>query len=217
MNLPKVSKGNTVSLVFKINNIPKGETVTLEIKDSNEGTAESGTDYDITTTSLIKKIDYNGPNILQLDLKVMTAKEKTIVLNVSSTGSKQNTYKITVNLNSSADFISLAKPAKSDALVVPDTTRWKVRIVTGGNFDFFNGPKIKDFAGELTVSLPNIFAVKGAEDNPIGVQFGLFNFHYYQSDSSGTFKNQDYYYLHSQDAFKSYDSTKRRRPPHKRY
>lgn len=74
-----------------------------------------------------------------------------------------------------------------------------VRIITGGNFDFFNGPRIKDFAGELNVNTPDITSIFGKS---FGFQFGIFNYRYFQADSSYSFRAKDFHYLNAQDAYK---------------
>jgi|GEM_PF-3371540 len=63
----------------------------------------------------------------------------------------------------------------------PDTSKWKVRIVTGSNFDFFDSPTFKNFAGDLNIFIPN--AIKW-HNKSIGFQAGIFNYRYFEADSS---------------------------------
>ncbi len=61
----------------------------------------------------------------------------------------------------------------------PDTSKWQVRIVTGSNFDFFDAPTFKNYAGDLNIFLPDLFG------NGFGLNAGVFNYRYYDADSSG--------------------------------
>ena len=89
-------------------------------------------------------------------------------------------------------------PDKSKNKNSPDTSNWFLSIVTGGNFDFFNGASIKNFAGDITFFLPNLFKIYSL---PVGVEFGLANFHYYNNDSTHTDYYRDSYFQHYKDFF----------------
>jgi hypothetical protein len=69
-----------------------------------------------------------------------------------------------------------------------------VRIVTGSNFDFFDTPTFKNFAGDLNVFVPNIIG-NGTLSRPIGFTAGIFNYRYYDADSSGNLRRTENYLL----------------------
>jgi len=68
----------------------------------------------------------------------------------------------------------------------PDTSKFTVRIVTGSNFDFFDAPTFKNFAGDLNIFLPDLFKPIGNTKKRIGLNCGVFNYRYYEADSSGS-------------------------------
>lgn len=210
INLPKAEILPTATLSFKINDMAEGESVIINVKDSDEGTATGTTDYVITGLPLTdKSIKYNANNIFSFDIKTITKKKTTVIISISCVGIKTSTYKLVINLNADVRVISDTTDASKDPGIIPDTGRWDVRIITGGNFDFFNGPRIKDFAGEMNIVTPDIINLKlFGKDVPFGLQFGLFNYHYFQADSSNSFNGRDQYYLNPQDAYRPYDSTK---------
>ena len=79
------------------------------------------------------------------------------------------------------------KDAKPDEVSFPDTAKWNVRIVTGSNFDFFEAPVFKNFAGDLNIFLPNLKKLKlFGTPTAVGINAGVFNYRYYDSDSSGS-------------------------------
>ena len=84
-----------------------------------------------------------------------------------------------------------------------------MRIVTGGNFDFFNGTTIKDFAGDLTAFIPDIFHFKIFKtDIVFGMDFGINSFHYFSADSSHSQQNNQAYFLHYKDFYSPNDTSK---------
>ncbi|MGF7039099.1 hypothetical protein [Mucilaginibacter lappiensis] len=207
-NVPKPNNKGEVNLLFKINNIPKGEEVTLDVSDVSEAGKESATlntDYKYINGTLpfSKTFTYNSPNFFSVDMQVLTDRKRDAVISIVSNGKEKKTFKLKLKFNTGEDLTS-----SSPKLNIPDTGRWDVRIITGGNFDFFNGPKIKDFAGEINVSIPSIFAIKKMKEHPFGIQFSIFKYHYYQADSSSFLNNSDNYYLNPKDAYSSPDSAK---------
>jgi len=210
INLPAAEILPTATLSFKVNDMAEGESVIINVKDSDEGTATSTTDYVITGLPIAdKSIKYNANNIFSFDIKTITKKKTTVIISISCVGIKTSSYKLVINLNADVKAISDTTNTSKDPGIIPDTGRWDMRIITGGNFDFFNGPRIKDFAGEMNIVTPDIINLKlFGKDVPFGLQFGLFNYHYFQADSSNSFNGHDQYYLNPQDAYRSYDSTK---------
>ena len=209
VNLPKSDQNHLIStVIFKIGTIGKGQTVSIKFTDKNEGSAEINTDYQYVNNSLSTlTLTESAPSIFKVDIKTLTGKKRNAILyiNANNPGKSDKVYKVIFNLNSDAPIIS-----QDIAESTPDTAKWSLRIITGGNFDFFNGPKIKDFAGDINLFLPNIWRTKKIlkKERLIGIQFNLFNYHYYESDSSGRNRNVDNYYANSQDYFKGKDSAK---------
>ncbi len=84
------------------------------------------------------------------------------------------------------DTITITDPASAPP-ALPDTSKWSVRIVTGSNFDFFDAPTFKNFAGDLNIFLPNLFKpICKKSEKRIGLNIGVFNYRYYDADSSGS-------------------------------
>lgn len=95
-----------------------------------------------------------------------------------------------------------------------DTTKWLFRIVTGSNFDFFDAPTFKNFAGDLNVFLPSLFNLPKDKNKPsdefhkIGLQFGIFNYRYFEADSSRGVIQTEKYFLNPNTLTPVVDTTK---------
>ncbi|HYG39366.1 MAG TPA: hypothetical protein VD908_12130 [Cytophagales bacterium] len=90
---------------------------------------------------------------------------------------------------------------------VPDTSLWKVRLVTGSNFDFFGTPTFKNFAGVLDIFLPDIFQSSKWKSRD-GLNLGLFNYSYFSADSSGRVPRSENYFTDPSTRMSVVDSTK---------
>jgi hypothetical protein len=90
------------------------------------------------------------------------------------------------------DTVTIVDPASAPPSQ-PDTTKWKVSIVTGSNFDFFDAPTFKNFAGDLNIFLPDLFKPICKGKKRIGLNIGAFNYRYFEADSSGSnIRNENY-------------------------
>jgi hypothetical protein len=213
---PPPSYSNDV-IVFNVKSLKKGETITFE--DKNTGSADLPTDYDYVGIKGFTKIVTNATADVKYtyECKKDTA-SLLIPVQIKTTSTKKSSstfcfvltdpdnaiekYKIKVNLNSAVNFPALNN---SSPLIVPDTSNWYLRIVTGGNFDFFNGPSIKDFAGDITLFLPNMINIGKSK---FGLEFGINNYHYFSTDSSHTHNSYNPYFLNSQNYYNRTDSSK---------
>jgi hypothetical protein len=210
IDLKKPSKVDTViSLYFRVRNRKEDEDVTVETRDLDEGSANLNKDYKYDPKLVARRVLDGSTDAFNIDIRLLTAAKRSILFycDVAGKNGIPHLYKILVNLNSDVK----EKPRDpGEAPDAPDTLRWKMRIVTGGSFDFFSGPKIKDFAGNLNLFLPSVFKTgKFLKKNwLVGFQFDLFNYHYYESDSSGRLRNTARYYANAQDFFKGADSAK---------
>ncbi len=199
INLPKVAiTGQNINrLFFKAKSLQPGQQMTLKFNvDEANSTATQSLDYkyltDMSASPKLTKKD----SICYVDIKTITNKSTMTILNITSDVPKSKTYTIIINFNTPLLIVGPKKPAQ-----MPDTSKWTVKIVTGGNFDFFSGPVFKNFAGEINAFRPNIY-------KKWGIQFSLFNFHYFQTDSGSSYRSQDYYFLKSQDYYNTTDSSK---------
>lgn len=205
ISLPKTdSTHKFCTLYFKISKLSKGQTVKVTMNDNNKGTAEYNTDYKYQnelTKDTITITDISS-DVFYVNIYTITTKSTTGVLNINlnSKGKIDKTYKIIFTLNTRVVLPNPVMP-----LLMPDTSKWYLRVVTGGNFDFFNGPSIKDFAGDITLFVPNTFKVKGAS---IGFELGMNNYHYFNSDSSHRVSQGQSYFLNPKDYYNSNDTSK---------
>ena len=206
-----ITATKTVSLLFKINKIAKNQNVKVVASDNNEGTAKYTTDYDynphpIGNVALTTSVSNPGTMTFTIEIKTPNIIDKKITaifhLNLTDDKKLNVAYKVTVNFNNDDNVFTTVN---NTATTAPDTTHWYLRIVTGGNFDFFNGPTIKNFAGDLTAFIPN--AVHFA-DLDIGLDFGINNFHYFNTDSSHTRNDGTAYYLHNKDFYSGNSTSK---------
>ena len=215
---PPPSYSNDV-LVFNVKSLTKGEIITFEDKDSNSSSAKLAIDYQYvsigggltitTNTGTDAKCNYTCPDniaslTIPIEIKTITTKKSnfSFCITVTDPDNSIKKYKIKVNLNTPANFPTLNSNAP---LSVPDTSDWYLRIVTGGNFDFFNGPSIKDFAGDITLFLPNMINIGKAK---FGLEFGINNYHYFSADSSHSNSSPNVYFLKNQDYYTKADSSK---------
>jgi hypothetical protein len=200
---------------FKINDIPKNADLSIIVDDKNKGSAELTTDYkyikvngedptntnpNINTSSEMKySKDIQNSTSIILPIEIQTIKEKAksavFTIEVNNKGVLDKIYTIHINLNSAFNVVV---PDNLTKMVIPDTAKWYLRVVTGGNFDFFSGPSIKNFAGDLTAFLPNVFHINKFV---FGMDFGINNFHYFNVDSSHTVKDNYAYYINSKDFY----------------
>ena len=200
------TRHSVATLRFRIDKIENGQDITIAIEDKDQGTAIRGSDYEYinhtcpytetfsnTTGSVISRS-------VTVDIRTITTKKTNAIISIRLTcpGKYDKLYKVEANFNTDADLVGVANKVPD-----VDTSKWYLRIVTGGNFDFFNAPSIKNFAGDISAFVPNAFKVFG---RPFGVEFCLNNYHYYNTDSTRIARAQDAYYLHYKDAYKS-DST----------
>lgn len=207
INLPKADSHHPIAtLYFKVNNLKKGQTVHIKLSDKAEGTAKQTSDYSYENSSLVSNlpIDNTKSPVFAVDIKTITDKSLNVVLNIEMTSDNpkiDTTYKVQLNLNTSS-----ITPRLSQKQIVPDTSKWYFRIVTGGNFDFFNGPTIKDFAGDISLFIPNMIRLFKL---PIGVELGMNNYHYFNSDSTHTINDGGQnYFLNNKDYYSPADSSK---------
>lgn len=89
-----------------------------------------------------------------------------------------------------------------------DTSQWVVRLVAGSNFDFFDAPTFKNFAGDLMIFLPDLIGSKKNKNFGLGLQAGFFNYRYFEADSSRGSTFTDRYLLDPTNTILSPGSTR---------
>src|SRR6185312_6374617 len=186
INLPKKDDNHKIStLYFEVDDLKQGQGVTISFEDKHEGNATIIDDYTYKNNSITNPIliDNNHPNApFTLDIEAKTDRTRSAILyiTVSDNGPlpQKHIFKLVLNFNT-----KVVTPNVDNPVFLPDTSRWYLRIVTGGNFDFFNGPTIKDFAGDISLFLPNTFNIGKVS---FGFELGMNNYHYFNTDSSHT-------------------------------
>lgn len=84
----------------------------------------------------------------------------------------------------------------------PDTANASIQLFTGSNFDFFGDSDFDDFAGELSLHMPDLWQIKISDDNitSLGFNAAISNFNYYSADSSnGRFYTENILLLPNQN------------------
>jgi len=180
----KAESSNTVSAILnlKLLDRPPGKAVKLSFKDFNDGDATLGKDYQYPISS-----DLNDQTITDATgqtfsihvsiLPVKTdAKQKYFNLYISY---ERDKFPVTEKLKVTIDYtVTKLKPDI-------DTSKWAVSAIVGSNLDFFNTPVFKNFAGEIKVYVPSFATMKVGKGNwHFGLITGLFNYQYFEADSS---------------------------------
>lgn len=185
----KENKTNTTySFAFKIIKLP--DAGKIRVSDANSGLADLGKDYDYLPTIIEEKTyTLNSYLILSFTVNNRNIKRDKFAFTVTfgfTVGNSPETEKLTVNIDA-------LNPA-TDLLTFPDTSKWTFKIITGSNFDFFEAPVFKNFAGDLNVFIPDLIQYRSKNKmRKLGVEFGFFNYRYFDSDSSnGNIQNEKY-------------------------
>jgi hypothetical protein len=194
-----VKEGDTTtpySILIPVSAIPANGTIT--VSDANGGSADEGKDYDYIAGVKGTKRIVPGSAFITVSFVVYSRKLRRdnidfeIAFSYDVNGSpKVEKLKIIIQQLNPVD----------DTPDFPDTTKWSVRLITGANFDFFEAPAFKNFAGDFNVFLPDLFKFPSRPDASkktsrtyrIGAEFGFFNYRYFEADSSnGKIYNEQY-------------------------
>src|SRR6185312_9885890 len=156
----------------------------------------------ITNPILIDNNHPNAPFTLDIEAKTDRTRSAILYITVSDNGPlpQKHIFKLVLNFNT-----KVVTPNVDNPVFLPDTSRWYLRIVTGGNFDFFNGPTIKDFAGDISLFLPNTFNIGKVS---FGFELGMNNYHYFNTDSSHTAPDNFKYFQHYHSYYSPTDTAK---------
>jgi hypothetical protein len=200
ITLKEISKDTVYFLPIQINHLPPTGSLHLTWSDANlmSQTADKGKDYDYISAVSSMKLQSTSETYFSVGIKVYSRKIKSDVksLLISFSYTKDNAVVHQDLLVKIEPFIPII-----DKKEMPDTSKWKVRIITGSNFDFFDAPTFKNFAGDLNIFLPDLIQFKRDKDDKpgkkrsIGFQAGFFNYRYFESDSSNGRIQTDKYLL----------------------
>lgn len=183
ITLKEVTKDTVYFIPIQVTKLPRSgsQIITLSDANSRTRTADKGKDYDYVSSASTITLMPNSDDFFSVGVKVYSRKIKSDV--------KSFTLNFTYTENGS--LIPQALVVKIEPLVpiidkkeLPDTSKWKMRIVTGSNFDFFDAPTFKNFAGDLNIFIPDLVQFDKKKKISLGIQAGLFNFRYFESDSS---------------------------------
>jgi hypothetical protein len=188
ITLKEVSVDTVYYVPIKILKRPRVSNMVINFTDANKQTetASKGKDYDYVENDLdARTITSTSPEYFSIGVIVKSRKIKrdkiTFQLTLSYKINNQDRFEtLKVNID---PFIPLV-----DKKELPDTSKWSLRIVTGSNFDFFDAPTFKNFAGNISIRTPDLIQIKN-KDNPkriisLGLETGFFNYRYFEADSS---------------------------------
>lgn len=205
----KESSSDTVYFIpFHIQNRTRAEKFKIELSDLNTLTADRGKDYEYIDEKLSPVLlSPESPDHFSVGVLVKSRKIKRDTINfeltlsyVTSKGQRDH-KKLLVAI----EPYNPITPKKQ----IPDTSKFSVRIITGSNFDFFEGPSFKNFAGDLHIFLPDLLLhKKNTADWAIGLEAGIFNFRYFEADSSNGRIYTERYLLDQNVTFPVVDTTR---------
>ncbi|MDQ8005275.1 MAG: hypothetical protein REI64_10780 [Pedobacter sp.] len=185
------SGDQTIFLNFKVEDNNDQKKIVYKFQDRNDGTASINKDYVYTDNSLTTKtIDKNISAAFTISVRLLAdiIPEVDEYINLSvfqEIDGEITTYPIKLVISDATD------PSKAKA----DTAKWELRIVTGSNFDFFEAPTFKNFAGQINLFVPNIWndLKLFKSKTKLGFQFGIYNFRYFEADSSKGYTRRERY------------------------
>jgi hypothetical protein len=199
ITLKEVSRDTVYFLPFKLVDRPRATAMTITFSDGNRGTAARGRDYEYIAADVAPKTiaaaSIDSFFSVGVIIKSRNIKRDTLAFTLSLLYPVNNGNTEPQSLEIKITPLNPADPKKD----LPDTARWMVRLVAGSNFDFFEAPTFKNFAGDLNVFLPDLiqFNRLDKKGNPkqnnkkkdrkpisVGMQMGFFTFRYYNADSS---------------------------------
>lgn len=203
ITLKEVATDTVYFIPIKVNKLPSSGTQAITISDANlrTSTADKGKDYDYLTQSSIS-LTASSSDYFSLGIKVYSRKIKSDIRTfIIDFAYQENSTNIIQHLKVKIEPLVPIVDKKE----LPDTSKWKVRIITGSNFDFFDAPTFKNFAGDLNIFLPDLIQFPRSDerkkkhpkqkDVSLGVQLGIFNYRYFESDSSKGRIQSDRYLL----------------------
>ncbi len=209
-----VLKRDSVNIVpallkFKMVERPLARTVKLKVRDIDNGDARLGKDYVYPLSSELtdKEISDATSQEINFNINVLpdTSKIKAKYFNIYFSY-ERNGMPIEDKFRIAIENPYKPEPKKNEF----DTSKWSVRMITGSNFDFFDAPVFKNFAGELKIFLPGISKIKekkSGKEHLVGIQAGIFNYRYFESDSSRGNIYQERYLLESTSRSLKVDTT----------
>lgn len=168
---------------LKCKGLKEGDKITVHLKDFDNGSASLEKDYTYGKDDLKDKtVTAAQPgftiSILAKEDNMEEPKENfSLQVSFEKDWAPTETIKFTIDEK---------KNKPDDTKQKIDTSKWSVKIITGSNFDFFDAPVFKNFAGEIKAFIPAFATWKrvGKKDHFIGLQLGIFNYRYFDSDSS---------------------------------
>ncbi|HEX8426404.1 hypothetical protein [Hymenobacter sp.] len=179
---PKVNADTTYKIFFNIKNIKPTDRYTVSIEDRNRGKATPGRDYkNLIANSLI----FNElTSVTSFNLVVNKDIEKgevdeSIVLRFQA--QKADTMLIRYFTFTITDA-DKKEPEKYWIMPIADTTYNSLKILTAASFDFFGKSQFKNFTGDLTVSMPELWLI--GNTFTMGINSSIFNYNYYTADST---------------------------------
>ncbi len=185
ITLKEVSSDTVYYLPIKILKRPKSGNLIINFTDENQQTetASKGKDYDYVENEILPRtISNTSPDYFSIGIIIKSRKIKRDVLNFVliisfKVDGNDHFEKLKVSISPLIPII--------DKKEIPDTSKWSVRIVTGSNFDFFDAPTFKNFAGDIAIWTPDLFQFKINDKKiSLGLQAGFFNYRYFEADTS---------------------------------
>lgn len=193
----------TYTIVFELKDKVPDQEVMVHLKDFNNGTAALGKDYvyvgsrDVTVAP--NQNSFSVPILIKQSAFVEYEKFFDLQISFENDWGPTKTVRFSIGSKST----NKPKVTKSQTLAVYDidTTAWSVKALVGSNFDFFDAPTFKNFAGELNLFFPNFSVLKinsksnKAQQYGIGGMLGFFNYRYFTADSSRSKLYSQLYYV----------------------
>ncbi len=173
-------------LTIRVDGRTAGTSVDMTLTELGDGTASLRNDYLYTTSFSTETIDDASSQFFTVGINILSDKnietDEVLRFNlVHVTGGTTTNYPVSITIKDKED------PSKAK----PDSAYWSFKIITGSNFDFFDAPTFKNFAGDLNIFAPGIWSP--SKKTKIGLSFGIYSYTYFEADSSkGSIRTERY-------------------------
>jgi hypothetical protein len=174
------SKDSVYTVSVNIKNFRVVDKYKVTVEDKNTGTASGGIDYVLATDKALDLTSSAPGGQFSFTVKndAVVEPDETIILRIQATRADTVLYAFRTLTIVDPKFV---KPKQPRIRPVADTTFASLKILTAASFDFYGKPQFKDFAGDLTVHMPELWET---DKFTIGLNTGIRRFHYYTADST---------------------------------